>query len=321
MLTRVATVGFPLRWYVPGVVYEVTSRTTQERFLLRPGPASRSLIEGVLGRALVMFPEVRLHAYHFMSNHTHLLVSTQGGAQLAGFLGYVFGNVARELGRLHGWRGPFWARRARVIPICDDDALVARLRYVLSQGVKEGLIEHPEQWPGASSTRGLLGGPTVGAWIDRDAETRARRRAQPADTTHFTTHYSIDLAALPCWADCSVAVQRARVLQLIQEVVDDARRTRCAPPLGVRALLEQDPQAWPVAPASSPAPACHATEHRTRLAFRLAYRWFCDAFRAVARAVRAGVTATRSDFPPGSFPRPQWFVAAPSDLPFQLPDI
>jgi REP element-mobilizing transposase RayT len=255
-----------------------------------------------------MFRGVRLHAYHFMSNHAHMLVSAGDGADLAAFIGYVFGNVARELGRLHYWRGPFWARRASVVPILDADTMVARLRYILSQGVKEGLVEKPQHWPGASSTSGLLGEPIVGVWVDRGLETRLRKRNAGVDESLFTTRYALRLTPLPCWDELAPDEQRSRVLHLIDEIVQEARAVRGRPPLGIRQLLRQDPHSRPSEPAHSPTPLCHASSPRLREAFRAAYRAFCDAFRSVANAVRSAASARRTDFPPGCFPRPQWFV-------------
>jgi hypothetical protein len=228
------------------------------------------------------------------------------------FLGYVFGNVAREMGRLHRWKGHFWARRASVIPVLDDLTTVARLRYVLSQGVKEGLVARPEQWPGATSTPGLLGRSIVGVWVDRNLETRAQKRGGPVDASMFTTRYALRLTPLPCWDLLSTEERHARVSLLIEEVVEDARATLGRAPMGLRRLLAQDPHSRPAEPAHASAPPCHASSQGLREAFCAAYRTFCDAFRSVARAVRDGAKATRAQFPPGSFPRPHWFVAGPA---------
>ena len=67
--------GHPLRIYYPGVVYEVTARCLQRRFLLRPGTEANAIIVGVFGRALELFPSVRLHGLGFQSNHYHALIS------------------------------------------------------------------------------------------------------------------------------------------------------------------------------------------------------------------------------------------------------
>ena len=64
--------------------------------------------------------------------------------QLSRFVGYFEGKIAKEAGRLHNWRGKFWARRFRPIVVSDEpDAQVERLRYLLSQGCKETSWHHP----------------------------------------------------------------------------------------------------------------------------------------------------------------------------------
>jgi len=285
----------------------------QERFLLRPGETCRDLVDGVLGRSLALFKAVRVHAYHVMSNHVQLLLSTDCGEQLAGFLTHFFGNTAQELGRLHDWDGHFWARRARVIPVLDDDAVIGRMRYILAQGVKEGLVHRPEDWPGASSTRGLLGQPIVGTWINRDRETRARKRRRPVDPETFTTRYAVELAPLPPWANLDAGARRARIVALIDDVVREARSTRAGPPLGVAKLLAVDPHGRPDDPARSPAPLCHASTAPLRAAFRRAYRLFCDAFCAMAATAQDGLAVSSVAFPSGSFPRPTWHVSPPAN--------
>ncbi len=292
--------GHPLRWYLPGVVYEVTSRTIQELMLIRPTPRSRAIIHGVLSRALVLFPEVFLHAFTYLSNHFHLLASTHDGAQLAAFLGYVNGNVAREMGRLHGWKGPFWARRPRVIPIVDDDAIIARLRYVMANGVKEGLVATPLDWPGASSTSGLVGDMTVdGIRLRRDA------RAGAGDATEEAV--VVPLTPIPPWAHLPHPELVERHQALVASIAADA----AASPVGASALAAQDPRARPADPARSPAPACHASTPQARAWFRAAYRGFVDGFRRAAQAIATGAVNVAHPFPPGSFPRPSWYVAPP----------
>src|SRR5687767_13509069 len=125
--------GRPLRYIPAGSLVEVTTRTIQERMLLRPSPEVNERILGVLGRAQSLFP-VRIHAIVVLSNHWHGLLSVDDGAQLAAFMAFVNGNIAREIGRLHNWPHRFWSRRYRAIVVADDAAAVARLRYLIRNG-------------------------------------------------------------------------------------------------------------------------------------------------------------------------------------------
>ncbi len=95
-------------------------------------------------------------------------------------MGFVNGNLAKEAGRLHGWRERFWGRRYTAIVVSHEEAAqVTRLRYILEQGTKEGLVRSPLDWPGTHSTQALLDGrPIRGIWFDRTREYEARRCGQ-----------------------------------------------------------------------------------------------------------------------------------------------
>jgi REP element-mobilizing transposase RayT len=309
------SMGHPLRWYQPDVVYEFTTRTIQERFLLRPSAESRELILGVIARAQLLYTTVQVYAFVFLSNHYHLLCSAGDGDELALFIGYVNGNVARELGRLHSWRGALWGRRVRPIPVLDDAALVERFRYLLANGVKEGLVASPREWPGASAVPALLGSMSLpGTWIDRDGLRRARAKDRNASATRFTSHPEVVLSPLPCWRDLGPDELRSHHEQIIGEIEQEAA-TASRPVLGVAAILAQDPHAAPAASAHRPAPLCHTTSSALREAFGRLYGAFAAAFREATNA--AGKTTGwlgKLAFPTGSFPRPRWFLrhAGPS---------
>lgn len=165
-------------------------RTLHGRLLLRPISRANDLIVGVVGRAQRRY-EIRIHGLVVLSNHAHLLLSPESPQQLAAFMEYVAGNIAREIGRLHGWREKFWARRYRAILVShEEEAQVGCLAYVLANGIKEGLVERPHHWPGVHCARALCHGSELrGTWFDRTGtqlggagradlqRTSARRRA------------------------------------------------------------------------------------------------------------------------------------------------
>ena len=97
-----------------GALVEVTCRTIQGRFLLKPSEELRPIVIGVLARAQKLYP-IQLHAFVFLSNHYHLLLSAQNAHQLVRFMNYLNSNLAREAGRVHGWREKFWGRRYQAI--------------------------------------------------------------------------------------------------------------------------------------------------------------------------------------------------------------
>lgn len=106
--------------YLPegGALVEVTCRTIQGRLLLRPGRELNETVVGVLSRAKERFP-IELSGAVYLSNHCHLLAWAEETAALSGFMGYLNGNLAREICRLHSWSDKVWARRYQGILVAD----------------------------------------------------------------------------------------------------------------------------------------------------------------------------------------------------------
>jgi hypothetical protein len=299
----------PLRYVPPDAVVEVTAKTVGSRFLLRPDPTTNDLVLGVLGRAQALYG-VRIFAFTAMSNHMHALLGVDDAAQLAAFMQHLLANIAKEVGRHHRWQGPFWSRRYRSIVVADAESQAGRLRYVLCQGLKEGLIDRVDRWPGASTTTALIRGTTPrGVWIDRTAQFEARRRGVRPDPLQTEQIYPIRLAQLPAFVDKSADEYRGYLRELVREEERAVQMDRASAGkttiLGARRILEQDPHGAPPDVERSPAPLVHAACLAVREAFRNAYRAFVDAFRTAAKCLRDGAQAA---FPDGAFPPSLPFV-------------
>lgn len=278
----------------------------QGRLLLRPSPALNDVALGVLARA-ARLASVLVHAFAFLSNHYHLLVWVADAQQLAQFMNFLNSNLAREGGRIARWREKFWGRRYQAIVVSEEEAAqVGRLQYVLAQGVKEGLVASPLDWPGAHCARPLSeGAPVSGHWRDRTLESRARRKNVPLDPDAFLSREEFHLAALPCWKALPPEEYRARIQKLIAEIEAEARRQyeeTGKPPLGREAVCRQDPHHEPNRIKKGPAPLVHAVEPAVRRTLRRAYYAFRDAYRYAALRLRSG--ATDIEFPAGAFPPP-----------------
>ena len=93
-----------LRFIPDRPLVEVTARTLQGRFLLRPSPGLREIFVGILARAAERY-DVAVHAYVCAGNHLHALLSPADAHQLAGFMRYLLTNLSKEAGRLHAGAG------------------------------------------------------------------------------------------------------------------------------------------------------------------------------------------------------------------------
>jgi len=230
----------------------------------------------------------------------------------AAFMRYVKSKLAREVNRLTGWRGPVFDRRYEMTVVNDEDAAqIERLRYVLSQSVKENLVEEVRQWPGVHSAGALIDGtPLEGHWFDRTQEFAARLRREDVGRMRYATVETVTFSAIPCWAHLSPEIYRARIAALVETIESDAARERGrtgASVLGVRAILARDPQYRPSTLARSPAPRVHAATKAARRAFYEIYAAFVSAFREASERLRLG--DRNAPFPTGSFPPALPFVA------------
>jgi hypothetical protein len=290
-------------------VVEVTTKTVQSRMLLRPSRECVRRILGVLGRALHSHPGMKLHAYWFLSNHYHLLLWAPDSVTLTSFMTHLNGNIAREIGSLHKWRQKFWGRRYSAIAVLGEAAQVRRLKYVLAQGTKEGLVARPSEWPGANCLRSILEGrPETGVWYDRTSRYRSDRTGDDPLENH-AIEYPVKLDPLPALADESPREYRGMVAELVGEIERETRASRYGKAvLGRSSVVSCDPHELPpetVTPKKRKkkraAPICHASSPQLRRNFREAYDAFvreCD--YAMAR-LRRNIRSAVIEFPQGAF--------------------
>ena len=288
---------------------EITTRAIHGRFILRPSPKLTAVILGIIGRAAARYG-IPVHAFFFASNHYHLIVTVPDVRSLALFMCYLNSNAAREAGRMFGWKEKVWGRRYRHIEILDEDAQIERLRYILEQGCKEGLIADPREWPGATCVHALLEDtPLTGIWYDRTAEWYARRRREDFAEDEYTEKVEFELTPLPCWSEVDLEERRRRVLAMVEDIVQRTHNSNHAKgrqPLGVAKLLAQHPHDHPETIKKSPAPRCHTTERERWIRFVQEARVFRDEYRAAAERWLDGVKDVV--FPPDCFPPPLTFM-------------
>ena len=303
--------GRRLRFIPPGgALVEVTSRTIQSRFLLRPSAGLREITLGVLGRAQRRY-EVAIVAFVFLSNHYHLLVWVRDAEQLARFVGFLNSNLAREIGRLHGWREKVWGRRYQPVLVSDEPAAqIERVHYLFRQGIKEGLVSDPLEWPGATSLPAMLDGRSLtGTWFDRTAECLARRREAGPCRQRFVSKEVVRLSPLPAWAHLAEGERRRRLEDLLELTRSEAASRiqstgrKAVGPEGVERL---DPWDIPAETRRGPAPLVHAASGEARAAIRAAYRCFVSTYRRAADLLRS--IGSAPIFPVGSFPPARPFV-------------
>lgn len=309
--------------YVPpgGALVEVTYRTVQGRHLLRPDRALNELLLGALGRALDHCPEVGLVGVVVLSNHLHLLLSVPGQAHLSQLMEHFGGQAAREVNRLRDWSGPLWSRRYTAICVTTEpEAQVARLEYLLSQGVKEHLVARVSDWPGIHCGKALLEGRSLlmGTWVDRTKRYRAQAQGKELAPEEHTTQQRVELVPLPCWRHWSWRRYSEEIRQMVARIEQQAREERQLEGIGVvgaEAILSRHPESRPERSDASPPPPVHAATRAVRKAWKEAFGWFLLQYREASQRLRSG--RPDAHFPPGCFPPGLPFVGDAGGMPWR----
>jgi REP element-mobilizing transposase RayT len=301
--------AYPIRHFDPQTIFFVTSRTFQSRFLMAPSDKTNELIGGILARA-VRQCEVELFAYVFTSNHFHAMVRAPSAIAMSRFMQRLQSNIAVKVGRFVGWRGRFFARRYSAEPIVDEGAHVERLKYILSHGVKEGLVARCQQWPGLSCAQALLEGgrATMHSWRNWTLLWKMEV-AEELNVDRFSAECPseaemLELTPLPGWATLTARERSRLVAQLVAEI-DAAAPNPAAE--NARRITKQDPHGSPIETKHSPRPKAHASTKQLWIEAVQRYRRFVSDFRRASREWLSG--AFDVEFPAHSFRPPPWFVA------------
>ena len=300
------------RMFVPGGYYLITGRTVQGCYIMRPTRRVTDLMGGVIAKAQVRLPEVKIYNLVFLSNHYHIILSGPP-ADISQFMEFIGSNIAREVGRAVGWRDKFWAHRFKAQKILDEEAFDRLMAYMWAHGAKEGLVDEGKLWPGLQCIGELMTGVQRSfPWVDRTAQYFASLgRRKRLDDSAFTTFYPLRLSILPHLAGLDEARVRKVYRDIYQEacqLAEDKREGKAS--LGVEAVLAQDPHDSPKHFKRKPQPLCHSSCSRERTAYAESYRSFVEDFHKASARFRRGLPAV---FPDHAFRPPlpfDWALSA-----------
>jgi len=292
----------PLRMFDPERIYFVTNRTLHGRLLMRPSKTTNNTIGGIIAKAQEKYT-VKIYAFVFTSNHFHIMLQAPEG-HISKFMMYLESNIARKVGRAVDWRGKFWERRFSAEPILDDEALIGRLHYIFSHGVKEGLVETPEQWPGLTCIPELVHGiKRLFPWYDWSKFIRARRKRERVTREHFADFHKIIFSRLPAFEKTREEDYQDFLRRILIKATEDSRAQRGKKQaLGKENVLNQHPHERPQTVKRSRRPLCHATCPGMRRQFKESSRAFRKAYKQASAAFRSGEWDV--DFPVFSFKPP-----------------
>ncbi len=103
----------------------------------------------------------RVHAYVLMTNHVHLLVSSEHGEGPGRLMKALGQRYVQYVNRTYRRSGTLWEGRFRSCPIQEDAYLLACQRYIELNPVRANMVEHPGDYPWSSYRTHAQGEPSA----------------------------------------------------------------------------------------------------------------------------------------------------------------
>lgn len=99
----------------------------------------------------------RIHAYVLMTNHVHLLLSSEGGGASGALMKALGQRYVQYVNRVHRRSGTLWEGRYRSCPVQAEAYLLACQRYIEFNPVRAGMVAHPAEYRWSSHRANGLG--------------------------------------------------------------------------------------------------------------------------------------------------------------------
>jgi len=99
----------------------------------------------------------RIHAYVFMTNHVHLLMTPSTETAIGQVMQSVGRRYVGHFNSAYRRTGTLWEGRYKATVIETDSYLLACYRYIELNPVRAGLVEHPREFPWSSHGANAFG--------------------------------------------------------------------------------------------------------------------------------------------------------------------
>ena len=94
--------------------------------------------------------ECRIHAYVLMTNHVHLLVSTDRSEALGALMKALGQRYTQYVNKVYRRSGTLWEGRYKSCPIQAETYLLACQRYIELNPVRAAMVKHPAEYKWSS---------------------------------------------------------------------------------------------------------------------------------------------------------------------------
>lgn len=209
-LAESCSVATPPRPVIPGATYSIDKRCVGQTFRLVPTKQVVKIVEYCLAK-VASDTGVELHAFTFMSNHFHLVLTDVRGV-LPTFMQSLDNLISRNLNALRGLSGSNFERGYNSTPLLDIDSAIGKAAYALANPTAAHLVSRARGWKGVTSARMQFGQarrvsrPRFGIWGEAPREgaknqkrkrKRERARGRERRSGQFTSPEEAELSLTP----------------------------------------------------------------------------------------------------------------------------
>ena len=152
------------RLVIPGCPLHVVHRGVDHAATFR-SPGDFQLYLGLLAEASA-HGDCSVHAYVLMTNHVHLLLSTEDARGPARFMKLVAQRHAQHCNRHWGRSGPLWEGRFKSNIVETHRYALHCHRYIEENPLRAGMVRHSADYPWSSFRATAFGMPC--AWLASD---------------------------------------------------------------------------------------------------------------------------------------------------------
>jgi len=101
--------------------------------------------------------QVKVHAYVLMTNHVHLLVSTEYEGAISKMMQSMGRYYVLYINKTYQRTGTLWEGRYKSTLVDSDNYLFTVMRYIEMNPVRAGMVDHPVDYPWSSYQANALG--------------------------------------------------------------------------------------------------------------------------------------------------------------------
>ena len=196
----------------------------------------KSIFVGILAKAKRLYPSVNIYAFALMSNHLHLQVKAGVPKELSLFMRYLKCELSQRWAYYIRKRGPQWdlnSFKATALPT--EGAQYESFKYILSQGVKEGLVKMPKDWPGPHAAHYWFNNkkPLKGYWLNGTLYSKVKYQIPSVKVGKFMEEEFLVLDELPF-----IDLNTDELKSLEEEIIKEGRELRKGRKvLGIKKIL------------------------------------------------------------------------------------